>query len=399
MEFKTIPLAELEKEIAILEQAITVEKQIHKRYGQQLDHLKRQTKENTATVKRFLQLPCVVSQITEILESKKSKKMLIAKTILPVLGTKMRCQAILPFLSQPSNKSFKTNDLVASSPDTGCVFGLLPKDFDPKIKMMEVIERPNERFCDVGGSEQQIQELNEAIILPMKYPKKFKNLGIQTPKGVMFYGEPGTGKTLLARACAGECQCTFIAINAPQLVMTYIGDGAKMVRDIFELAKMKSPTIIFIDEIDAIGQKRSGEDFHSGEMIELLNQLDGFNPQEENIKMIIATNRPEILDPALIRSGRIDRKIELQLPNEANRERILAIHCSKLNFNKKELDLKPIAHLTDRFSGAMLKAVCIEAGMNAIRSGRKVLSVEDFIYAIEECKNKKRNPNPNLCYI
>eukprot|EP00455_Lapot_gusevi_P025597 TRINITY_DN2699_c0_g1_i4.p1 TRINITY_DN2699_c0_g1~~TRINITY_DN2699_c0_g1_i4.p1 ORF type:complete len:283 (+),score=111.62 TRINITY_DN2699_c0_g1_i4:56-850(+) len=257
---------------------------------------------------------------------------------------------------------------------------------------MEVDEKPTEDYSDIGGLDKQIEELIEAIVLPIKHKDRFKNLGIKPPKGVLMFGPPGTGKTLLARACAAKTEATFLKIAAPQLVQMFIGDGAKLVRDAFALAKEKAPTIIFIDELDAIGTKRFDSD-KSGDrevqrtMLELLNQLDGFS-SDDRIKVIAATNRPDILDPALLRSGRLDRKIEFPLPTEDARARILQIHSRKMNVG--EVNYQELARCTDDFNGAQLKAVCVEAGMLALRRGASELLHEDFMEGISQVQAKKK---------
>jgi 26S proteasome regulatory subunit T5 len=210
----------------------------------------------------------------------------------------------------------------------------------------------------------------EAIVLPMTHKERFDNLGIRPPKGVLLYGPPGTGKTLMARACAAQTNATYLKLAGPQLVQMFIGDGAKLVRDAFQLAKEKAPCIIFIDEVDAIGTKRfdsevSGDREVQRTMLELLNQLDGFS-SDERIKVIAATNRADILDPALMRSGRLDRKIEFPHPTEEARARILQIHSRKMNV-RTDVNFEELARSTDDFNGAQLKAVCIEAGMLALR--------------------------------
>jgi 26S proteasome regulatory subunit T5 len=202
------------------------------------------------------------------------------------------------------------------------------------------------------------------------------------------------GKTLLARACAAKTKATFLKISAPQLVQMFIGDGAKMVRDAFALAKEKSPAIIFIDELDAIGTKRFDSD-KSGDrevqrtMLELLNQLDGFS-SSDSIKVIAATNRPDILDPALMRSGRLDRKIEFPLPDEQGRIHILRIHSGKMNVDMENVNWAELARSTEDFNGAMLKAVCVEAGMNALRRDSASITHEDFMVGIGEVQAKKK---------
>lgn len=210
---------------------------------------------------------------------------------------------------------------------------------------MEVDEKPTEQYTDIGGLDKQIQELVEAIVLPVTHKERFENLGIKPPKGVLMYGPPGTGKTLMARACAAQSNATFLKLAAPQLVQMFIGDGAKLVRDAFELAKEKKPAIIFIDELDAIGTKRfdsekAGDREVQRTMLELLNQLDGFSSTDD-IKVIAATNRIDILDPALLRSGRLDRKIEFPNPTEEARARIMQIHSRKMNV-KYDLRTPPL---------------------------------------------------------
>lgn len=229
---------------------------------------------------------------------------------------------------------------------------------------MEVDEKPTEDYTDVGGLDKQIQELVEAIVLPMTHADRFKNLGIKPPKGVLMYGPPGTGKTLLARACAAQTNSAYLKLAGPQLVQMFIGDGAKLVRDAFNLAKEKSPAIIFIDELDAIGTKRfdsekSGDREVQRTMLELLNQLDGFS-SDDRIKVIAATNRIDILDPALLRSGRLDRKIEFPLPDEEARARIIQIHSRKMNVSG-DVNYEELARCCDEFNGAQCKAICVES--------------------------------------
>lgn len=258
---------------------------------------------------------------------------------------------------------------------------------------MEIDEKPTEDYSDVGGLDKQIEELVEAVVLPMTHADRFKKLGIKPPKGVLMYGSPGTGKTLLARACAAQTNSTFLKLAGPQLVQMYIGDGAKLVRDAFALAKEKAPTIIFIDELDAVGTKRFDSDTTGDRevqrtMLELLNQLDGFS-SDDRIKVIAATNRVDILDPALLRSGRLDRKIEFPLPNEEARARIMQIHARKMNVGP-DVNFDELARNCEDFNGAQCKAVCVEAGMIALRREASQLCHEDFMEGIQEVQAKKK---------
>ena len=283
---------------------------------------------------------------------------------------------------------------VALRSDSYTLHKILPNKIDPLVSLMMVEKVPDSTYEMVGGLDKQIEELVEAIVLPMQQEQKFKNLGIKPPKGALMYGPPGTGKTLLARACAAQTNACYLKLAGPSLVQMFIGDGAKLVRDAFELAKEKSPAIIFIDEIDAIGTKRFDSD-KSGDrevqrtMLELLNQLDGFS-SEANIKVIAATNRIDILDPALLRSGRLDRKIEFPLPNEESRARIMEIHSRKMAVGPN-VNFAELARSTDEMNGAQLKAVCVEAGMIALREGATELDHEHFLGGILEVQALKKS--------
>lgn len=296
-------------------------------------------------------------------------------------------------------KELKPADLVGVNKDSYLILDTLPAEYDARVKAMEVDEKPTEDFSDIGGLDKQIQELQEAVVRPITHNHLFKAIGIKPPKGVLLHGPPGTGKTLLARACAARTNACFLKLAAPQLVQMFIGDGAKLVRDAFNLAAEKQPAIIFVDELDAIGTKRFDSD-KSGDrevqrtMLELLNQLDGFS-SNDNIKVIAATNRPDILDPALLRSGRLDRKIEFPLPDEDGRSKILRIHSTKMNVNNDAVNYSELARCCEDFNGAQLKAACVEAGMLALRRDATELTHEDFVAGIQEVQAKKKE---NLQY-
>merc|ERR1719398_170198 len=267
------------------------------------------------------------------------------------------------------------------------------EQYSSRVKAMEVDTRPTEQYSDIGGLDKQIQELVEAVVLPMTHKDRFDNIGIKPPKGALMYGPPGTGKTLMARACAAQTQSCFLKLAGPQLVQMFIGDGAKLVRDAFALAKEKAPAIIFLDELDAIGTKRfdseqSGDREVQRTMLELLNQLDGFEIKDD-IKVIAATNRVDVLDPALLRSGRLDRKIEFPHPDEAARARIMQIHSRKMNVDP-DVNYEELARSTDDFNGAQCKAVCVEAGMIALRRESNLVTHEDFLDGVIEVQAKKK---------
>jgi 26S proteasome regulatory subunit T5 len=287
----------------------------------------------------------------------------------------------------------KPGDLVGVNKDSFLILDTLPAEYDARVKAMEVDEKPTEDYNDIGGLDKQIEELVEAVVLPMTHADRFAKLGIRPPKGVLMYGPPGTGKTLLARACAAQTNSTFLKLAGPQLVQMYIGDGAKLVRDAFALAKEKAPTIIFIDELDAVGTKRFDSDTTGDRevqrtMLELLNQLDGFS-SDDRIKVIAATNRVDILDPALLRSGRIDRKIEFPTPNEEGRARIIQIHSRKMNVSP-DVNFDELARSCEDFNGAQCKAICVEAGMIALRRKGSQVTHEDFMEGIQEVQAKKK---------
>merc|ERR1712003_464366 len=290
-------------------------------------------------------------------------------------------------------EKLKPGDLVGVNKDSYLILDTLPPEYDSRVKAMEVDERPTEQYSDIGGLDKQIQELIEAVVLPMTHKERFENLGIAPPKGVLLLGPPGTGKTLLARACAAQTKSTFLKLAGPQLVQMFIGDGAKLVRDAFALAKEKTPAIIFIDELDAIGTKRfdsekAGDREVQRTMLELLSQLDGFEPNDQ-IKIIAATNRIDILDPALLRSGRLDRKIEFPAPDQEARARIMQIHARKMNVHP-DINYEELSKCCEDFNGAQCKAVCVEAGMIALRRESNLVTHEDFLDAVIEVQAKKK---------
>jgi len=362
-------------------------------------------KENTEKIKMNKTLPFLVANVIEILDvdpedlgveevdganvdldSQRKGKCAVIKT-------STRQTYFLPVIGLVDPEDMKPGDLVGVNKDSYLILEKLPAEYDSRVKAMEVDARPTEEYSDIGGLDKQIQELVEAVVLPMTHKQQFENIGIHPPKGVLLYGPPGTGKTLMARACAAQTKSTFLKLAGPQLVQMFIGDGAKLVRDAFALAKEKAPAIIFIDELDAIGTKRfdsekAGDREVQRTMLELLNQLDGFSSTSD-IKVIAATNRVDILDPALLRSGRLDRKIEFPAPTEEARARIMQIHSRKMN-TSKDVNFDELARSTDDFNGAQCKAVCVEAGMIALRREATTVHHEDFMDAILEVQAKKK---------
>ncbi len=288
----------------------------------------------------------------------------------------------------------KPGSRVALNQDSLSIIEILHDAWDPLVTGAEMIERPDISYADLGGLDEQITLMTESVELPLKSPESFTRFGIEPPKGVLLVGPPGCGKTMLAKAVASSTDCSFIRLVASELAQKYIGEGGRMVRELFDLAREKSPSIVFIDEIDAIGAKRldtatSGDREVQRTLMQLLAELDGFDPLAD-VKLIAATNRPDILDEALLRPGRFDRIIEIPLPDDEGRLAILSIHMGKMP-TSKTLSVKDVVQKTKGFSGADLKATCVEAAMVAIRAGRKSVNVKDFNTAISRIKEKNAN--------
>ena len=282
------------------------------------------------------------------------------------------------------------------------VVGLLADDADPSVNVMKLEKAPTESYADIGGLETQIQEIKEAVELPLTHPELYEEMGIKAPKGVILYGVPGTGKTLLAKAVANQTSATFLRIVGSELIQKYLGEGPKLVRELFRVAEENAPSIVFIDEIDAVGTKRydsnsGGEREIQRTMLELLNQLDGFDGRSD-VKVIMATNRIETLDPALIRPGRIDRKIEFPMPDVKTKKRIFGIHTSRMTL-AADVDLDEFIMSKDELSGADIKAVCTEAGLLALRERRMKVCAEDFRKAREKILYTKKEGVPEGLYL
>ncbi len=274
---------------------------------------------------------------------------------------------------------------VAMNQQSFAVVEVLPVEKDPAVLAMEIEEKPSISYAEIGGLANQITEIKETVELPLLKPEAFEKVGIEPPKGVLLYGQPGTGKTLLAKAVAHETHSVFIKLIGSELVRKYIGEGARLVRELFKMAREKAPSIIFIDELDAIGAKRmdsatSGDREVQRTLMQLLAEMDGFNPRGD-VRLIAATNRPDILDPAILRPGRFDRLIEITMPDDAARSDIFKIHIRKMNLHA-DVNIDALAANCVGSSGADIKAICTEAGMFAIREDRDSVSQLDFEKAI-----------------
>ncbi|NPV63335.1 MAG: proteasome-activating nucleotidase [Methanotrichaceae archaeon] len=301
-------------------------------------------------------------------------------------------------ISQFIEEEIKPGVQVGLNQQSFAVMSVLPSPRDPAVFGMEIEEAPNVTFSQIGGLDSQISEIREIVELPLKRPDLFLSVGIEPPKGVLLYGPPGTGKTILAKAVANSTEATFLRVVGSEFVQKYIGEGARLVRELFELAKNESPAIIFIDELDAIGARRmdgatSGDREVQRTLMQLLAEMDGFDPRGE-VKLIAATNRLDMLDPALMRPGRFDRVIEIPLPNREAKASILKIHTGGMNLNA-DVNLERVADMADLASGADLKALATEAGMYAIREERTVVYQSDFERAAAKLLHKEKIKEPD----
>ena len=335
-------------------------------------------------ISRFRTPPLVLATISEILDD---NQVVVKSTTGPSF--------LLKYADKDADR-VEIGSRVALNQQTFSIVDILTSEKDPLVSGMEIEEAPDMSYDKIGGLKDQIRETIETVELPLKNPDIFEKVGITPPKGVLFYGPPGTGKTLLAKAVAHETNATFIKIVASEFVKKYIGEGSRLVRGVFELAKEKSPSIIFIDEIDAIAAKRlqgstSGDREVQRTLMQLLAEMDGFESRG-NVGIIAATNRPDILDPALIRPGRFDRIIEVPVPDEEGKLEILKIHTQNMTLDP-DVDLASIAANAKNASGADLKSICTEAGMFAIREENYSVSSQNFEDALDKVLNKNKNSN------
>jgi proteasome regulatory subunit len=338
------------------------------------DQYKREVRKLKNELDQFRSPPLVIGTVESVVDG---RRVIVRSTTGP------------QFLSRLSDtiEAVTVGSQCALHPQSFMVVEVLSSQYDSFVSGMEVAEVPSTTYEDVGGLETQKTHLREAVELPLLNPGLFERVGIEPPKGVLLTGPPGTGKTLLAKAVAHETNAVFIHVVGSELVQKYIGEGARLVRELFLMAREKSPAIIFIDEIDAIGMARGSEAYSAGDhevnrtLMQLLAELDGFDVRG-NVKVVAATNRPDILDKALLRPGRFDRIIEFPLPDGEGRETILRIHTRKMHL-KSSVSLAAVAKKTEGMNGSELMAVCVEAGMNAVRNTRTMITAGDFEAAIE----------------
>jgi proteasome regulatory subunit len=296
-------------------------------------------------------------------------------------------EEILPLL-KPGAKVAVNNAL--------SIVKLIGNVYDARVRVMELEDSPDISYADIGGMENEIKEVREAVEYPLTKPEIFRRIGVEPPKGILLYGEPGTGKTLLAKAVAHEAHATFIRMSGSELVHKFIGEGAGLVRELFMLARERAPAIVFIDEIDAVGSMRTN-DGTSGSaevqrtLMQLLAEMDGFDKRGD-VRIMAATNRVDMLDPALLRPGRFDRLIEIPVPDQNARLEILKIHSKGMHLFP-DANLDAVATMTYTMTGAALQAICREAGMMALRREDEAVAMIDFIHAIQKVKNEKNADN------
>ena len=341
----------------------------------------REVRRLQAEVDRLKTVPLVVATIMDVISE---EKVLVRSSTGP--------QFMVNVSQYLSEESLVPGAKVALNQQTLAIVEVIPTSEDPAVSAMEVIESQDVDYEDIGGLDSQIQELIESVELPLTKPEAFQRIGITPPKGVLLYGEPGTGKTLLAKAVAHRTEATYIRVVGSELIQKYIGDGSKLVRELFEMARKKSPSIIFIDELDAIASRRlndtNGADREvQRTLMQLLAEMDGFDNRGD-VRIIAATNRLDVLDPAILRPGRFDRIVNVPMPDEEARANIFRIHTRFMSV-ADDLDYRKLAKLTENASGADLNAIAMEAGMLAVRLDKKTITMDDFLESVQKVMSKK----------
>jgi len=377
MEYENSVSKESDSIIDVLTADVSTLRELLLKYKEELEYYKSQIEKLTAP-------PLVEATLIDLLPDGRA---LVKSSSGPIL--------VVNVLETIDKSKLKPGTSVALNQRGSAIIEVLPRMEDPQVRAFEVIEKPDVTYNDIGGLEEQVEELREVVELPLKNAFIFRMIGVQPPKGVLLYGPPGCGKTLLAKAVARESNATFIKLVASELAQKFIGEGARLVKEVFAIARRKAPSIILIDEIDAIAAKRldvgtSGEREIHRTLTQLLAELDGFDPLD-NVKVIATTNRIDILDPAILRPGRFDKIIEIPLPNLRGRYEILKIHTRKMPLSS-DVDLIELAKLTEGATGADIRFVCTEAALHAIKHGKSIVERKDFIYAIDKVLKRRFRP-------
>ena len=351
----------------------------------EIKNLQRQYAYCINEVNKLQSVPLVIGQFVQAIDNESA-----------IVLAEYDRQCYVPILSTLNKEMLSPNATIALHKSSQALVDIMAPESESSIRILRDHEKPDVTFAMIGGLDSQKQEMREAIELPLTHPELYRQVGIDAPRGVLMYGPPGSGKTMLAKAVANETKASFIRVNGSEFVQKYLGEGPKMVRDIFRLAKLNAPSIIFIDEVDAIATKRfdtnTGADREVQRiLIELLTQMDGFD-QSVNVKVIMATNRADTLDPALLRPGRLDRKIKFPLPDKRQKRMIFSTVTSTMSL-AAEVDIDEIASKVDDLSGAEIHSVCQEAGMQAVRDNRYVVMNKDFEKAFKSvCKKEEQLP-------
>jgi 26S proteasome regulatory subunit T3 len=346
----------------------------------EMKNLKRENIRAKEEIKRIQSVPLVIGQFLELVDENYG-----------IVSSTAGSNYYVRVLSTLNRELLKPSSSIALHRHSHSVVDILPNETDASIQLMQMGEKPEVTYQDVGGLDIQKQEIREAVELPLTNHELYAQIGIDPPRGVLLYGPPGTGKTMLAKAVANNTTASFIRVVGSEFVQKYLGEGPRMVRDVFRLARENAPAIVFIDEIDAIATKRfdaqTGADREVQRiLLELLNQMDGFD-QSVNVKVIMATNRADTLDAALMRPGRLDRKIEFPLPDRRQKRLIFQTVTSKMNLSD-EVDLEDYINRPEKISAADISAICQEAGLLAVRRNRYVILPKDFERAYKNVVKK-----------
>merc|ERR1712017_26502 len=336
-------------------------------------------------VKRIQSVPLVIGQFLEMVDENTA-----------IVGSTTGSNYYVRILSTINRELLKPSASVALHRHSNALVDVLPPEADSSISLLSNAEKPDVTYADIGGNDIQKQEIREAVELPLTHGDLYSQIGIDPPRGVLLYGPPGTGKTMLAKAVANHTKAAYIRANGSEFVQKYLGEGPRMVRDVFRLAKENSPAIIFIDEVDSIATRRfdaqTGADREVQRiLLELLNQMDGFD-QTTNVKVIMATNRQDTLDPALLRPGRLDRKIEFPLPDRRQKRLVFQVLTAKMNLHD-DVDLEDFVQRPDKVSCADIRQIVQEAGLLAVRKNRYVIMAKDFEKGYQNCVKKKSEDN------